>query len=145
MRRSLGNIPDLTAGRDKYPASQQPVLREGLDRYISGGGVTEGVAGITIRSEFVLPDFFMVKVEKDGGVAGDDTETCTFTYTVTDMADVEIATEVELEQERIEKITYLEAGADGRSEYASAAFDGDDELILMYVPGEVPDPNTCPE
>jgi hypothetical protein len=84
-----------------------------------------------------------VKVEKDGGVAGNASTDCTWTYTVKTLGDVTMETTISPEQERYPKTTYLEAAASGRSEYALAEYVSG-TLKLIWVPGEIADTSTCP-
>lgn len=97
----------------------------------------------TCFSTPLVEGLMLVKVEKDGGDAGDASTTCTFTYTVKTLGDDTLEEEVTPEQARYENCAYLEAGAGDRSEYAIAAKNEDNDLILLWVPGEIPDTTAC--
>ena len=84
----------------------------------------------------------IVKVSKDGGASGGAATTCSWTYTVTTLKDVEMETGITPEHARHSNIEYAEAGAGGRSEYAFAQY-VEGTLILMNVEGEIPLLNTC--
>ena len=61
------------------------------------------------------------------------------------MAGQTIETEVTPERARHPLTTYLPAATGGRSAYGKAAFNEDDELILMELPGEIEDSYDCAE
>jgi hypothetical protein len=84
----------------------------------------------------------LVKVTKDGGAAGSAVDSCTFTYTVKDLAGNQLATEQTPARPRLPLIAYLAGGEDGRTAYALAARDGS-TLVLLYVLGEIPDAGDC--
>jgi hypothetical protein len=94
----------------------------------------------------------IVKVAKDGGGGGGDTlvgggyDDCTWTYTVSSLADVVLAQTVTPERERIAGVAYLPGGQDDRSEYGLAylGHNSGNGILLLDVYGEVPDPGDCP-
>lgn len=94
--------------------------------------------------------FQLVEVEWDGGVAGDASTTCTFTYTVRDLDGNELDTNVSPETARLSNTEYLAAGATGtgtgtgggRSAYA-IAYNLSGTWLLLDVPGERPDNEAC--
>jgi len=142
-------IPVLQPGVDRYPASQQDVLRDALSRATGGQGVSSDALGTEIWGGH-HDHTFMVKVEKDGGNAGSAASgtiaavNCSFTYTVKDLADeTTLGTEITPERPRYPGTTYLEAGSGGRSDYGVAAYDADGDLILLHCEGEIEDTDTC--
>jgi len=86
----------------------------------------------------------MVRVEKDGGVAGDVSTTCSWTYTVSDLSGNEMDTKISPEHTRMPNMKYFEAGAGGRSQFGLAQWVSG-FLILVHLPGEKEDTNACEE
>jgi hypothetical protein len=132
----------LQPGVDKYPASQQEVLREIADRDMGGQRVRASASGFHVHTRNTEPGCFVVKVEKDGGVAGDDETDCSFTYTVKDIYGATLDTEVSPEQSRYPETAYLEAGADDQSAYGIAGYDEDGNLLLLSI-DEIADSSEC--
>jgi hypothetical protein len=87
----------------------------------------------------------IVVVAKDGGVAGDETTDCSWTYTVKDMAGTtmpknaagDAAEDIEPVKPRLTHVQYTYAG-DGTTTYALACYDGSGNLVLLDCLGEVP-------
>jgi len=71
-----------------------------------------GLKWAVIRLSAAPPAVFPVLVTKDGGQAGDADTDCSFTYTVKDLAGVELATAVSPQCGRLPKTEYVESGAD---------------------------------
>lgn len=149
----LDALRDLIAGVSRFPAHYIPIIRDALKREARGSGVmfSEEETLICPPSLTVAAaaGAFVVKVEKDGGDAGSAASgtipavNCSFTYTVTALDDTELGTLVSPEQSRYPGTIYLEAGTGGRSEYALAGYDEDDNLLLMTV-DEIADTSVCP-
>lgn len=135
-------IPDLQAGVDRYPASQQPVLRETVNRDFGGSQVRADGQGIIVWRKKGAPGVFVVKVASDGGDAGGVGTDCSLTYTVTDLSGRVLGTGVSPEQSRYPETTYLPAGADGRSFYGIAGYDENGNLLLLKI-DEIADATTC--
>jgi len=113
------------------------------------------VAGVEIRAGQKMPErdqppsahlfgskaaLFRVKVTKDGGVAGDENNNCTWTYTVTSTAGEELGMTVTPEKPRYPKCAYDQpaAGSPG------LAFWHTDHTIKLYEAlEEIPDTNVC--
>jgi hypothetical protein len=149
LRYSSDDIPDLTPGVDRYPASQQPILRRGLSLEFVGVGVSADATGVSVWVPQSYADGFLVKVENDGGEAGEPATgtfpavDCSFTYTVKDLAGVVLAEEVSPERARYPGTTYI-AGADGdQSEYGWAAYDAEGDLLLLQAYGEIEQTTAC--
>jgi hypothetical protein len=88
-------------------------------------------------------DLFIVKVKKDGGVAGDDTTDCTFTYSI-HMLDAATLTNPLAEgltpkRKRLPKTTYI---AGGDSTWGMATFKNE-SWSLLDVYEELPDTSVC--
>lgn len=81
------------------------------------------------------PMLFPVLITKDGGVAGSASADCSFTYTVKDLAGVELASGLSPECGRLTKTEYAEPSADSP---AVAYRDAAGDLHLYHVAGEVP-------
>ncbi len=88
-------------------------------------------------------DLFIVPVKKDGGVAGDDTTDCTFTYSIYRLDDTELsdalAEALAPKRKRLPLTTYI-AAAD--STWGLATFRGD-AWSLLDVYEELPDTSVC--
>ena len=108
-----------------------------VDRLGPGGGPLDPLDE-ELSGEIVV----LVKVTKDGGAAGSAVDSCTFTYTVKDLAGNQLATEQTPARPRMPLVAYLAGGEDGRTAYAMAARDGT-TLVLLYVLGEIPDAGDC--
>jgi len=86
---------------------------------------------------------FLVHVTKDGGVAGEDGTTCTYTYTLKALdQSVTLAEEVGPTKARLAETTYLYAGEGGSSQIGLAGWSGSN-LILLEAFGERPDTTEC--
>lgn len=94
--------------------------------------------------------FQLVEIEWDGGVAGDSSTDCTFTYTLKDLEGNELATDISPETARYPNTTYLAAAATGagtgtgggRSSYA-VAYNLDGTWLLLHIPGEIAASGAC--
>ena len=82
---------------------------------------------------------FSCKVGKDGGSAGDEDNTCTFTYTVKTLTGDELGTEISPQKKRVEKCIYNQPGNDS---YGLACYDGE-TLVLLEAFEEYPDSKVC--
>lgn len=95
------------------------------------------------KEEALLPEeptLFRVKVTKDGGVAGDENNNCTWTYTVTSVYDVELGTAITPEKARYPKCTYDQPGA---ATPGLAYWHTDNTIKLYEALEEIPDTNVC--
>ncbi len=116
-------------------------------------GDSDGIAFFdptgTLKLQIVfneLPVFrtilFPVDCVKDGGVAGDENSTCTFTYTVSDaVTDEVIGFTIPVERARMPNTTYTV----GLESLGFGYFDDVGTYFLMMVLDELPDPLPCPE
>jgi len=94
---------------------------------------------------------FVVLVTKDGGVAGDASTECSYTYTVKKLNDsTELGTEVTPEAPRLHYVAYWYAGetrtgatGDTTSRYGLACY-ASGSLVLLYAFGEIPKEDACP-
>ena len=87
----------------------------------------------------------VVTVAKDGGVAGNPDPggtDCTWTYTLTSLGGIVLATTISPEQARYPETIYLEAGAGGRSAYGMASYIAG-AWVLLNLPGEIADATVC--
>ena len=94
-----------------------------------------GLKWAIVRLSAAPAAMFPVLVTKDGGEAGDADTNCSFTYTVQDIAGVELGTTVSPQCRRLPKTEYTEPAADSP---AVAYFDASGDLQLYHVAGEIP-------
>jgi len=94
-----------------------------------------GLKWAVVRLSAAPLAIFPVLVTKDGGVAGDADTDCSFTYTVKDLAGVELGTALSPQSGRLPKTEYTEPGADSP---AVAYFDTSGDMQLYHVAGEIP-------
>lgn len=133
-------MPHLT----RPSASQHNTMRALLRRVDSVGLGYQDNLGFMIRSQQQRRRRVeLVKVSNDGGAAGSDAANCTYTYTISNLADVEQATGLTPQMARYPLTAYLAAAAGGRSEYGLAAF-VQGSWILLIAYGEIADTSTCP-
>jgi hypothetical protein len=138
-----GRIKKVSEG-DRPSAERQNAIGQALEQHDTpANGIVDDL-GITTRPP--LPGsgggLRLVKVSKDGGVAGTDATNCTWTYTVKTLGGTTMETTISPEQARYPNTTYLQAGTGGRSEYAIAQYVSG-TLKLIWVPGEIADTSTC--
>lgn len=81
----------------------------------------------------------IVTVAKDGGVAGSASTTCTWTYTITDLAGTELATGLTPHRPRHTNVIYTQApdGSRGWAEWV------DDEWVLLVAFQEIENSDDC--
>ena len=138
-----GNIPQVREG-DRPSSGRQNLIAAALRQRDAGPDMVVDELGTSQRPPvFARSKLELVTVAKDGGVAGDDETTCTWTYTVKTLGGITMETGISPQQARYSDTTYLEAGAGGRSKYALAQY-VDGTLILVWVAGEKEDPSPCP-
>lgn len=93
------------------------------------------------------PLFVPVECEVDGGVAGDDTTDCSFTYAVIDLNNgLTIATGATPDRRRLEKTTHKTESSNGANDDTSKAwayFETDGSFILVWPWNELPVTATC--
>jgi len=93
------------------------------------------------------PVFFLVECTVDGGVAGDDTTDCTFTYTVIETNNgIEIATGATPDRRRLVKTTHKTESSNGANDDISDAwayFETDGSFVLVWPWNELPVTAVC--
>ena len=87
-------------------------------------------------SELLKP--LLVKVTKDGGVAGSSAANCTFTYTVTDLTGTELGT---LETPLVPRFPLTEYDEPTAESLGIAYYASDGALVLYHVAEEIPTTN----
>ncbi|MBE3133087.1 MAG: hypothetical protein IMZ55_06415 [Acidobacteria bacterium] len=108
-----------------------------------------GLKWAVVRLGTKTSEPFTVKVEKDGGVAGDDATECSYTYTVKDLSGNTLDTTVTPETPRLHYTAYWYAGETrtlpnvATSVYGLACWDGA-TLVLLQCFGEVAKDDACP-
>jgi len=130
----------------RLPEEAPDTGTEALAQKVAGLEVRAGQKGPEpgepSRAHLFAPNagLFRVTVTKDGGVAGNVDNNCTWTYTVTSLAGEELATTVTPEKPRYPKCAYEEpaAGSPGL-----AFWHTDDTVKLYEVLEEIPDTTVC--
>lgn len=138
-----GDISHVQEG-DRPSTARQNLIADALrQRDSSPDTVVDDLGSSQRPPVFARCKLELVTVAKDGGVGGDSGTNCTWTYTVKTLGGITMETGISPEQARLPSVTYLEAAAGGRSEYALAQY-VDGTLILVWVAGERPDTTACP-
>ncbi len=114
-------------------------LLESLFRSMPADGMVTR-DGIITRKQPKSTGLFIVKVQQDGGVAGDDATNCTFTYEVFDLTGDSLEAGVEPQMARYPLCTYTKAPDDS---YGLAAYNEDDELLLLIAFEEIAGESVC--
>lgn len=137
----------MTGTHNAYPVSGVPYAPIGSRWWLEFGGY-DGTGEPWYRFEgWPLGQSLIVKVENDGGVAGDDENDCSFTYTLTDHDGNELATEVVPERPRYPLTTYIAAPTDsyGLALYRIGEGGAIGALVLLTAFEEIEDTGDCVE
>ncbi|MFH1743162.1 MAG: hypothetical protein ABIH23_29495, partial [bacterium] len=150
-----GSKAGLYLGRLVEYNHQTEVWAAGMEDYLIDANSVRASLGIgqrvvcywdEIRGAYVpvTSGCMVVKVTRDGGVAGGSGADCTFTYTVKDFAGAVLDTTVMPERPRYGNCAYLAGGEGGRTSYGLAIYDSG-TLKLLVAFGEIEDTTACDE
>jgi len=122
-----------------WPVDGHPVLASGTIVRIHRIAQTTGHDRLVAVAPRWHP--FMVLLTKDGGSAGSDAATCSFTYTVKSLQEHELATGKTPKRPRLTNVEYEQPSADSPG---LAYYDADGNLQLYEAVEEFPKETTCP-
>ena len=135
-----GRISDVSEG-DRPSAARQNAIGQALQQHDTPSNAIVDDLGIATRPTAGggTSPLRMVKVVKDGGVAGSASTNCTWTYTISTLSDVELETGLTPHRSRYANTIYTQAPDDSYGQ--AVKIDGNWVLLVAWQ--EIEQTSTC--